>query len=455
MSASTPTIAAIVTCEGAAGVAIVRLSGPAALDVAARLAGTSAFAQGVRSHRARAARLVDPVSGETLDEALLLPMRGPRSYTGEDVVEFQCHGGLLTARRVLRACLAAGAAAASPGEFTRRAFLNGRLSLDQAEAVADLIAAEDELAAGAALARLRGGLRDEIASVERPLLGLLADWEGALEFGEEETVGPSRDAANAVLTAAHERINALLSRAEAGRRARHGVHVALVGPPNAGKSSLFNALLGEERALVDPEPGTTRDVIEGRLTCGGVVFVLHDTAGLRADPGRVESLGINRTRATAERADLLIEVHPLDVEQEPLAAIDSPASRIRVGTRADRLVDDAAACGALAVDVLPTSAHAGWGLDALREALLAAVDAAAIRETAALGVALGARHRERLATTRDGLCELDALLRAGEAREEVLATLLGAHLSALGEISGRVYTETLLGEIFSRLCVGK
>ncbi|MBA4378730.1 MAG: tRNA uridine-5-carboxymethylaminomethyl(34) synthesis GTPase MnmE [Gemmatimonas sp.] len=457
MSTTNDTIVAIATATGEAGLAIVRLSGPGALDVARRLAGARALPrEGVRSHLARAATLRD-ATGEVLDHGLVLPMLAPRSYTGEDVVEFHCHGGALCARRVTGACRDAGARPAGPGEFTRRAFLNGRLSLDQAEAVADLIHAEDELAARAALRQLRGGLRRDVEAIERPLLDLLARLEGGLEFEGDDAaaVAVPRAGLLAVLDAALAALALLLADADAARRVREGVHVVLLGAPNAGKSSLFNALLSQERALVDAEPGTTRDVVAARLHHGGVSFVLHDTAGLRSDGGRVEALGMARAREAAASADVVLLLSELSATSGSDVA-DAPAGVVvlKVATKAD-LADPSRREAARREGRLVTSAHGGTGLDELRAALLAAVDGERLREVADLGHAFHERHRHRLAAAREELAALrdEVALRAAPA--EVAAGLLAGILAELGEVTGRVFSENLLGEVFARFCVGK
>ncbi len=424
---------------------MVRLSGADALDVARAVCDHPRLRGEVESHRAFLAVVRSPVDGAELDEALVLPMNGPDTYTGEDVVEFSCHGGDVTARLVVDACLAAGARAAGPGEFTRRAFLNGRLSLDQAEAVADLIHADDALSARAALGRLRGGLRRAIDDLEGPLLELLTSLEGGLEFHEDEDVGPAADEVSRVLAAGRDRIAALLADADAGRLVRDGVHVVFSGPPNAGKSSLFNALLGESRALVDAEPGTTRDIVSERLVIDGVTFVLHDTAGLRDDAGRVESAGVGKAREAAGTADIVLAVSPLDGEAAPEFVADG-VTVIPVGSRCD-LVEGVG-------DGLCTSSVTGEGLDALKQALIDAVDADRLKNVARTGRALGDRHRERLEEALDDLADLTDRQATG-APDEVVATLLAAALSRLGETTGRVYSERLLDHVFSAFCVGK
>ncbi|MDO9693516.1 MAG: tRNA uridine-5-carboxymethylaminomethyl(34) synthesis GTPase MnmE [Candidatus Latescibacteria bacterium] len=457
MSTSNDTIVAIATAAGEAGLAVVRLSGPGALDVARRLVGPRALPAGdVRSHLARAATLRDGPGGEVLDHGLVLPMLAPRSYTGEDVVEFHCHGGALCARRVARACCNAGARPAGPGEFTRRAFLGGRLSLDQAEAVADLIHAEDELAGRAALRQLRGGLRRDVEAIERPLLDLLARLEGGLEFEGEDAaaVAVPREALLAVLDAALAALAALLADAGAARRVREGVQVVLLGAPNAGKSSLFNALLARERALVDAEPGTTRDVVSARLRHGGVVFVLHDTAGLRTDGGRVEALGMARARAAATTADIVLLLRDL-VASEGEADFDGDGvTVVKVATKAD-LADAAQCSAARAAGYVVTSARDDAGLDELREALLAAAGGERLREVAEIGHAFNERQRHRLAAARDELASLRGEVALRAAPDEVAAGLLAGILAELGEVTGRVFSEHLLGEVFARFCVGK
>jgi len=460
----TGTIVAVVTPEGTGGLAVVRLSGPDAVAIARRLLPEGSLREPVQSHRARLARVcwpeggaavlapaATPAAGATVDQALVLPFLGPRSYTGEDTVEFFCHGGPVPARLVSAACRAAGARAAGPGEFTRRAFLNGRLSLTQAEAVADLVAADHTTGARAALGQLEGGMQAELRAIEAPLRALLAGLEGSLEFDEDEAApAPTAAAVAQTLTAAREAIADLLQLAPASRRLREGVQVALVGAPNAGKSSLFNALLAHERALVDPEAGTTRDVVSAPCELGGIRFVLHDTAGLRAGAAGVEARGIARTHETAAGADVVLALSPLDGPTAADPGIQTDATVLAVATKAD--LAPAAAGRRRAAGDLVTSAVTGEGLDDLRAALVAAARSGGVLEAAARGVVLQARHQDRL---RACDAALDGVLAAAEAGTEVQATLLGAALQELGQVTGRVFTERLLDEVFGRFCVGK
>ncbi len=450
------TIVARATPPAPSGLAVVRLSGPEALAVARRVfrpAGGGDLAP----RRATLGTVRDPERDETVDQVVAVAFPGPRSYTGEDSVEFTCHGGLLPARLVTAACLAAGARPAAPGEFTRRAFLNGRLSLDQAEAVADLIHAETRLAARGALAQLQGALRAKLEELAAPLRALAAELTGALEFDETDAVTVDRGQVACTLDAARETTERLLAAAEAGRRLRDGVQVVVVGPPNVGKSSLFNALLEEPRALVDAAPGTTRDSIEARLVHRDCLFVLHDTAGLRAGGERVERLGMERTRQLLAAADLALVLVDLSGDAGDSGAawdgLPPDLPRLVVGTKADRL-DGAPPKRWRGAPLLATSARTGQGLDALRAALLDAADAEGLRRTADMGILLNDRHTARLREARKHLAELAALAAAG-APDEVLATLLAAVLARLDELTGRVWTERLLDDVFRRFCVGK
>lgn len=491
----TGTIVAVVTPEGRGGLAVVRLSGPAALAVARRLLRPAVLRAPVSSHRARLARVrwphdgadvlpagSQPAGGAVLDQALVLPLLAPRSYTGEDTVEFFCHGGLVPARLVVAACRAAGARAAGPGEFTRRAFLAGRLTLTQAEAVADLIAAEHATGARAALAQLEGGLAGELAAVEGPLRSLLADLEGSLEFddtadhaGEHAGEGPAPAVVAATLARARAAIDGLLELGPAGRQLRDGVQVVLRGPTNAGKSSLFNALLAEDRALVDPEAGTTRDVVSAACELEGLRFVLHDTAGLRDAAAGVEARGMERTARAVAGADLVLDLAPVPLQAAGAAgdeaaggdasgagaaggespptppAGEASAPVIPVATKADLAA--AAACQATrAAGHVVTSAHTGEGLADLRRALADAARKAGVLEAASRGVVLHARHRDRLRACARALEEVQDAAGAGL---DVQASLLAGALQELGQVTGRVFTEQLLDQVFGRFCVGK
>lgn len=470
------TIVALATPVGRGGLAVVRLSGPEAVAIARRLLPPGALADPLRSHQARLATVRwprefagnqagqapppgdatpgvgRPTAGSPIDQVLVLPFVAPNSYTGEETVEFHCHGGPLPSRLVIAACRAAGARLATAGEFTRRAFLNGRLSLSQAEAVADLIAAEHAAGARASLAQIRGGLNRQLAAIESPLRDLLARLEGSLEFSEDETVGPAAAEIQAALELARQGIVRLLDLGVAGRRLREGVHVVLVGPPNAGKSSLFNALLDDERALVDQEPGTTRDVVSAGLELDGLLFILHDTAGLREEAGGVEARGIALTRQRRAGADIVLDLLPIEQagsELDEEIRGGSGTSVLRVWTMADRAPARGAA---MEPSSLVTSAVTGLGVEALRRRLLDVALQEGVGEAVDQGVVLNQRHQDRL---RACLAVLESLTNEPAVADEVIASLLATALQDLGEVSGRVFTEQLLDDVFGRFCVGK
>lgn len=501
-----PTVVARATPEGEGGLAVIRLSG----DQAAAIAGRVFRGPALRPRGAVYGIMHEPLLVQddaeqrldAIDEVLALYLPGPGSYTGEDTVEFYCHGGRQVAALVVRACQAAGAEAAPPGEFTRRAFLCGRLTLDQAEAVADLIQAGSEQAARAAVAQLRGGLDAELGAVEWPLLDLLTRLEGSLEFSDDDApeIDVPTTEVRLILDEAREGIDRLLDLAPAGRLLREGIHVALAGAPNAGKSSLFNHLVGSDRALVDDEPGTTRDVVTAPVRRGGRLYVFHDTAGLRevTAAARVEARGIERARATAGDADLVLLVAEArgdgaavawpqigsagtadttcagarggkaEGEAHAADATTCAGASLRVltkcdlvtcaGTRAEGATCAGASGAAGATGAIATSSLTGEGLDALWDAIERQVAAWGLDEAMNLGVVLNERHRQRLLECRDELAQLVALLDApgGSAPgAEVVGTLLASLLARLGEISGRVFTEQMLDGIFKRFCVGK
>ena len=448
------TIVAVATPEGEGGLAVVRLSGPEAFALAGQVFEGEGFGSEIDSHRAVYGILFSLTDSKeknyAIDQVLALPLRGPRSYTGEDTVEFFCHGGRMAARRAVAACRKAGARPAGPGEFTRRAFLNGKISLDQAEAVADLIHAESEAAARGAVRQLLGGLDRQLAEIETPLLDLLARIEGSLEFVDEEEVAVAPAEIATTIREAGGKVAELLAMAPAGRLLREGIHVVLAGPPNVGKSSLFNALLEEDRAIVDGEAGTTRDVVSARVTREGTVFVFHDTAGLRHDPGRVEKMGIDRTWKKVGEADIVLLLRePGGSSEDHLAACEAPVIRVRTKADRNKIVKS------LKDKELSVSSTTGAGLPDLWSALDLAVRGFRLQEAVSLGVVLNERHQHKLETCREDLHLLAHQLENENPGDEVTGTMLSAILSRLGEVSGRVFTEQLLESVFQRFCVGK
>lgn len=455
------TIAAIATAPGEAGLAIVRLSGPDSASLLATVFRPSGSAHAVAGATSLEPRrlthgwVVEQRTGERIDEALAVTMPGPRSFTGEDVAEIQCHGGRVAPRRVLEAMIAAGARLAEPGEFSLRAFLNGRLDLAQAEAVLDVVQAKTERAQQVALAALAGRLSESIRSLRRDLLGPRAYLEASIDFSEQDL--PLEDVRPA-LESVLERVRALLAEAEQGLIIRQGVRAAILGRPNVGKSSLLNALLRSERAIVTAQPGTTRDTVEEVANLGGVPFCLVDTAGLRDAADPVEKLGVARSRSALETADIALLV--LDAS-EPLQPDDRALLAELVGRRAVAALnkfDLPARLATAEVEALlpgliclPVSALRGDGLADLERALTSVVLGGLLATDPDVS---NPRHKQALLRAESAL---EAALGADAAGlpRDVQAAEVAAAVTALGEITGENATEDLLDTIFSRFCIGK
>jgi tRNA modification GTPase len=460
-------IVAIATAPGRAGIGVVRVSGPQIDPVVAAVLGP-ALAARLRPRHATRARFLD-AHQRVIDDGIAILYRAPHSYTGQDVLELQGHGGPLVQRMLQARCLEAGRALgarlAEPGEFTLRAFLNDRIDLAQAEAVADLIDASTEAAARSASRSLAGEFSAALAQLAEQLTQARALIEATLDFPEEdlEELG-ARDVRERVASLQRS-VDEVMRRARLGAVLRDGLRVALVGAPNVGKSSLLNALAGQDVAIVTAHPGTTRDRIERSIDIGGLVLNVIDTAGLRATADEVEQLGIDRTLAAVGEADIVLELVDATAALErgsPLASIplaSIPDWRQRIGAHAARIVvvnkiDLSGEVPGPNAGRLYISAKTGAGLDSLRAELLhrAGWDHAPSDE----GVYLArTRHLDAIARTQDHLREAAEHLQPGALRPELAAEELRLAGLALGEITGQVTADDVLGEIFSRFCIGK
>lgn len=439
-------IVALATASGRAAIGVVRLSGRDLVTLVRPL-----FGREIPPRKVTRADFLD-AAGSPLDNGLVLFFPAPHSYTGEDVLELQGHGGPAVLQMVLRRCIELGARLAEPGEFTRRAFLNGKLDLAQAESVADLIDAGSTAAAKSALRSLQGEFSDRIGAMQRGLTELRTLVEACLDFPEEEVDVLSEYGVRERVARIEAELEGTLTRASAGKLLRDGVHVVLVGRPNVGKSSLLNRLAGEDVAIVSDVPGTTRDALREHLVIGGVPVHLVDTAGLRDASDVVEQLGIARTQAAIERADLALVVldtsrrDPSD-EQALIAAVPT-LRRIIVWNKIDLTREPARIGRTDGGSEVWVSAKLGTGLAELEAEILRCIGF----DAAAEGVFVAReRHLDALRRARQHL--------AGAARSldrlDVLAEELRLAHDALGEIVGRVTANDLLGEIFSRFCIGK
>lgn len=451
------TIAAIATPMGEGGLAVLRISGPDALRV-----GDAVFhprgkhslrPSEAPSHTMHFGHVV--VEGREVDEVMVAVMRAPRTFTREDVVEISCHGGILVVRAVLDAVLTHGTRLAEPGEFTRRAFLNGRIDLAQAEAIVDVIHAQTELALKAANQQLAGNLSRKIDRLRDDLMHVLAHVEAYIDFPEEDILPDTREQLGRRLVDARDFIAGLLVTAREGRVLRRGVRAAIVGSPNAGKSSLLNQLLGEERAIVSTVPGTTRDTIEAIANIRGLPILFIDTAGLREAGDEIEQEGIRRSLDSLDRAELIL--HILDLNT-PLTAMDreyldalQDRTRIVIGNKSDlprHLEPLAVSAGLLEVSCLT-----GQGLEALKDRIRELFWTGAVRADMVEAM-INSRHQDALQRAEKALLQTIEAMNQ-ELSLELVAVDLRTAVNAVGEIVGKTTTEDLLDSIFSQFCIGK
>ena len=423
------TIAAVATPPGRGGIGVVRVSGPQVPAIAAKVLGRLP-----PPRTAHFGRFLD------IDEGIALYFAAPHSYTGEPVLELQGHGGPVVMQALLAACLDAGARIAEPGEFTRRAFLEGKLDLAQAEAVADLVDAASREAARSAVRSLSGEFSSQINKLRSQLIELRALTEAMLDFPEEEVDALHRDDARRRLAALRGELDTLLRQSRQGSLLRTGLHVVIAGEPNVGKSSLLNRLAGEERAIVTPIAGTTRDALREPLDIEGVPLTLVDTAGLRETRDEIERLGVERTRREIERADLVLAIADAASGRPPAA---SGTPQLAVYNKIDLVPGFVPPAGAVAV-----SAKTGAGLGSLRQAILRAAGWSSSGESTFLA-------RERHLRALESACSRLAAAAGELERAELFAEELRLALEALGAITGEFTADDLLGEIFKRFCIGK
>ncbi len=453
------TIAAVATPVGEGGVSIIRVSGPDAERIAGEVFCRSGGRNGsLRSHTLHHGCIRDPKSGGILDEVLLTLMRRPHSYTGEDVVEVHCHGSPFLVREVIRLILSLGARQAEPGEFTKRGFLNGRLDLAQAEAVLDLIQARTEKGMRLALGQVRGELSKWVGELREELLEIMVQVEAAIDFPEEEIELLHREELAAKVEALKTKISGLIASYDWGRLFREGVRVCIAGRPNVGKSSLLNTLLGEERVIVTPVPGTTRDFIEESVNLGGLPFVLWDTAGIREGGDDVERIGVDFSLKKLKEAQGALIVldgsSPMTPEDCSILAQAKDKKGIVVINKIDlpqKLELKAVTRLAPDKNMVPVSAKEGRGIDDLKEAL----------RSLFLGtqgepemVVTNMRHKAALERSERNLAEALKSLRGG-LPPEMVAVDLQETQQGLEEVIGIVTNNDILERIFSQFCIGK
>lgn len=453
----TDTIVSLATPPGRGGIAIVRMSGPRSLEIASRL-----FSKNIpdgQTHRLYYGHIIDPLSGEAVDEVMVGVMHAPRSYTRQDVVEINCHGGPVQAGRVLSLAIGGGARPAEPGEFTKRAFLNGRIDLSQAEAVLDVIEARSAEAGRLAMGQLSGRLSGRISALRRRLVETCSEVEAHIDFPEDEIEPASLRRMEEAMRSVASEIEKMKATFESGRLFREGLRTAIVGRPNVGKSSLLNALLQEERAIVTEMPGTTRDVIEDFIAIKGLPLRIMDTAGIRESHDMVEQEGVRRSLMALDAADLVLAV--FDAGQ-PLHDEDRLVLERIEGKRAVLVLNKCDLSGmisesdkkSLLNNACAVSAKSGKGMDELREAVY----------ESALGEAAGFDGSEGIVITNER--HKAALDRGHESLEaamgslhseplEVTAMELREALDSLGSIIGEVTADEILNDIFSRFCIGK
>jgi tRNA modification GTPase len=450
------TIAAVATPIGEGALAVIRISGPDALAVADRCfrpAGKTRPSE-APSHTLHFGHVLQ--DDRPVDEVMLGVMHAPRTFTREHIVEITCHGGIVPAKAVLDAVLKSGARLAEPGEFTRRAFLNGRIDLAQAEAVADVIRSRTELALRSAEDQLAGHLSGEVNRLRDDLLRILAHVEAHIDFPDEDIEPDTAASLVGSLQRSIEFMDSLLKTANEGAILRHGVRAAIIGQPNAGKSSLLNQLLGKDRAIVSQVPGTTRDTIEEVANIRGLPLILIDTAGLHDSVDEIEVEGVRRSRRALERAEIVLHVldqsQPLGIVDEQLLRELEASKRILIRNKSD-LASRLELPDALPGQVVRVSCLTGQGIDDLKTQVSEMAWSGRV-DAEMLPVMINSRHEHALRRARSAAADASNALRSGQALD-LVAVDLRISVAAVGEIVGKTATEDLLDVIFSEFCIGK
>ena len=457
------TISAIATAVGEGGIGIIRLSGENSLTIASQIFepknGSNVI--DIPSHRVTYGQIVDHEKDCVIDEGLLLTMHGPHSYTREDVVEFHCHGGAMAMQNVLALTLKCGARLAEPGEFTKRAFLNGRLDLSQAQAVIDIIRSKTDASLRMAIGHLSGEFSDKVRGFRHDILQMIAHLEAAIDFPEDDIDEVATDSAREQVVHIKEEIEALLSTAKTGKVLRDGLETAIIGKPNVGKSSLLNAMLRETRAIVTDIPGTTRDIIEEFANIGGVPLKIIDTAGIRATDDTVEKIGVEKARSYVDRADLILALFDgssnLDHEDEEILSLIKGRKALIVINKSDlnagSTVKESINKELPNHEIIHLSTVNGAGMDALEEYIVDLVYSGTVEQKEGVFVN-SVRQAELL---RKACTHLDEVLNTidQEMSPDFIVIDLRSAWEKLGEITGDTVGEDIIDQIFSQFCIGK
>lgn len=456
------TIAAIATAMAPSGIGIVRISGPEAVSVADRIYRGKRKEKRLadrKSHTIHYGWIVEENSQEVLDEVLVMLMRGPHSYTGEDTVEIDCHGGVLAVKRVLEAVLHAGARIAEPGEFTKRAFLNGRIDLSQAEAVMDLISAKSEYALQSSVSQLQGSVRRAVKEIREKILYEIAFIESALDDPEHISLDGYPEKLERVVHKEEDSIRKLLKTADDGKMLKEGIKTVILGKPNAGKSSLLNLLAGEEKAIVTDIAGTTRDVLEEQISLGGISLRMLDTAGIRDTEDRVEQIGVERAKGHAKDADLLLYVVDASVEldendREIMELLKGRKAIVLLNKSDLNLVVEKERLEAMTeAPVLSISAREETGLDLLETQIREMFFQGEISFNDEVYIT-NMRQKRALEEALESLEMVENSIQMGMPEDFFSIDLMSAY-ERLGRITGEAVGEDLVNEIFSKFCTGK
>jgi len=449
------TIAAISTAYGEGGIGVIRVSGDEAFSVVQKI-----FTGKLREREMVYGHIRDPRTGETVDEVMACCFKGPKSYTAEDVCEIQCHGSVVSLKKILSLCLDNGARMAEPGEFTKRAFLNGRLDLSQAEAVIDLIRSKTDKSFEVALDQLQGGFSEKIKDLRKRLVDVLVDLTVNIDYPDEDIEEVTYDKLEKGLTGIRDDIAKLLDTADTGRVMREGLRISIIGKPNVGKSSLMNALLKESRAIVTAIPGTTRDVIEEDLSIGGIPVILTDTAGIRKTDDTIEKIGIEKSKEAFNKADLIIFIADLsrELSAEDREILEAAAGRkvICLLNKSDleRKLDEKELRNALpGATFIEASVAKDEGISELEETIKDMVYGGEVSQKSST-IVTNARHEALLKEAKQSLTDAVSMTEMGEPLELIEIDVNQAYAS-LGLIIGEEVGDDIINEVFRRFCLGK